>query len=81
MKKDILSPTRFTFVVFDESNPAALCQYFAMHLEGGKRPRTIMAFLSGDEGRMRTLVRSVSNHSEAEVFDLDAAARGNGTVM
>lgn len=69
----------------DELNPAALCQYFAMHLEGSKCPRTIIAFLSGDEGRkrgrMRTLVRSVSNHSEAEVFDLDVAAGGNGTVM
>lgn len=44
-----------------------------------------LAFLGGDEGRkeeeMRTLARSVSNHSQTEVFDLDVASGGNSTVM
>lgn len=36
--------------------------------------------ISEKRGRVRTLVRSVSDHSDTEVFDLDVAAGGNGTV-
>lgn len=83
----IRSPTIFTSVAFIQRT-CSFVSIFCNAPTGAKvanRLRTITAFHSGGEGRkrggMRTLVRSVSNHSEAEVFDLDVASGGNSTVM